>query len=157
MGGDTAGVDVVVAVGGTLDVNNANAQDGYEVSSSELSITKASLLLSDPFNNAVNPKHIPGAVVEYTVTIDNTAGTQDADQVIITDTLTNVTLSSDITIVGSSTGAGTCTGDDAGDTDGDGCSYDSGTGLLTVGHAVNRIITVAQATSATITFEVTID
>ncbi len=156
-GGDTPGVDTVVAVGGTLDVNNANAQDGYQVASSALFVSKDSLLLSDPFNGALNPKHIPQAVVQYTVTIDNTGGTLDADDVVVTDTLTDVTLSSDITIAGASTGSGTCTGDDAVDTDGDGCSYDPISGLITVGDAVLRIITVAQTTTATITFEVTID
>ena len=67
----------------------------------------------------------------------------------------NVTLTGDITIVNGGAPVETCTGDDAADTDGDGCAYDGTT--LTIGHPVNRIITVSQAEQMTVTFDVTID
>jgi uncharacterized repeat protein (TIGR01451 family) len=51
--------------------------------SPSLTVVKSSTLLSDPFNNATNPKAIPGAVVRYTVAISNsTAGTADSNVVV---------------------------------------------------------------------------
>lgn len=51
-----------------------------------LSIVKASSIVSDPLNNAVNPKFIPGATVRYTVGATNsTAGTVDNNTTIFTD------------------------------------------------------------------------
>lgn len=48
--------------------------DGYVVSSAQLTITKSSTVINDPINGAVNPKAIPGAILEYTITIANAAG-----------------------------------------------------------------------------------
>lgn len=39
-----------------------------------LTITKSSLLMTDPLNGIANPKAIPGAVVDYTVKITNPNG-----------------------------------------------------------------------------------
>jgi uncharacterized repeat protein (TIGR01451 family) len=49
-------------------------------------VTKTSVVLSDPQNGTTNPKAIPGAVVEYCVTVTN-SGTVGATTVIATDTL----------------------------------------------------------------------
>lgn len=51
-----------------------------------LSVTKASVLVSDPVNGTTNPKAIPGALVEYLITVSNT-GTDatDADSVVVWD------------------------------------------------------------------------
>lgn len=49
-------------------------------------LTKSSVVISDPINGTENPKAIPGAVVEYTITLINT-GTADATNVVITDEL----------------------------------------------------------------------
>jgi uncharacterized repeat protein (TIGR01451 family) len=47
---------------------------------------KTSTLVSDPVNGAVNPKHIPGAVVDYTLLVTNTGeGTADPDSVAVVD------------------------------------------------------------------------
>jgi hypothetical protein len=48
--------------------------DGYLVASAQLSITKSSTVISDPVNGGVNPKAIPLAIVEYTITISNDPG-----------------------------------------------------------------------------------
>ncbi|MEM7688220.1 MAG: proprotein convertase P-domain-containing protein [Pseudomonadota bacterium] len=51
-----------------------------------LSVTKVSSLISDPVNGTTNPKAIPGAVVEYVISVSNSgAGATDANSVVITD------------------------------------------------------------------------
>ena len=48
--------------------------DAYIVIAAELTITKSSVVLSDPINGASNPKAIPGAIIEFTITVDNGNG-----------------------------------------------------------------------------------
>jgi len=144
-GADTAGVDVVFADAGNDGFEEAD--DGYFVSSADLLISKTSAVISDPFNGTANPKAIPGAEVEYTITLTN-SGAVDADQVLVTDVLnTDLTLSlaqydggaADVRVeVGTTPTLVFCTAD-AGDLDGDGCGLAGGTleigpgGALTVG------------------------
>ncbi len=125
-GANTNGVDVVFADAGR-DAQES-AADGYRVASAKLTITKASTVVSDPLNGTGNPKAVPGAVVEYSVTVAN-AGTQPASGLKITDVL-----ASDLTLVNGAYGSGDvavqvgvgpattlyCTAD-AGDVDADGC------------------------------------
>jgi hypothetical protein len=153
-GSDTVNaVDVVLAVGGVLDEGTANADDGYQVATAALLITKASTLVSDPFNGAGgDQKHIPGAIVRYTITVDNTTGVQNATNVIITDDLVNVSPNSDVTIDDGTNPVATCTTTDA---DADGCEFVGGT--LTIGELGVRDITIVQGTIGTFTFEVVID
>ncbi|MCI0516862.1 MAG: DUF11 domain-containing protein [Woeseiaceae bacterium] len=146
---DTAGIDVVFAEGGALGDGILDAQDGFTVSSAALSITKTATLISDPFNGTTNPKAIPGAVVEYVITVAN-AGTEIAENIVITDTL-----SADVTPVDpieiDNDGAVTnCTQSDA---DADNCEI-TGT-ALSIG--TDAAIDVDAATTLTITFQVTID
>lgn len=90
-GANTAGVDVVLADGlGVVD----NASDGafstygaYKVSSAVLSVSKVATLVCDPINGNVNPKNIPGAAVQYAVTITNASGGASATLTTVTDTL----------------------------------------------------------------------
>lgn len=87
-GGDTTSVDVVFAdgpVGATYDGFEAD-DSGYTFSVADLVVTKTSALLSDPFNLTTNPKAIPGAVIEYTISLINN-GTEDAEDVIVTDAI----------------------------------------------------------------------
>lgn len=51
-----------------------------------ISLAKTSAILSDPFNGITNPKAIPGAIVEYTLTAQN-SGNAPADDIIIKDML----------------------------------------------------------------------
>lgn len=53
-----------------------------------LVVTKTSTLISDPVNGTVNPKHIPGAVVEYAISVTN-AGNRavDASSIVLADVL----------------------------------------------------------------------
>lgn len=51
-----------------------------------VSVTKVSSVVSDPVNGAANPKAIPGAVVEYLISVTNTGDeAADADSVSVTD------------------------------------------------------------------------
>jgi uncharacterized repeat protein (TIGR01451 family) len=85
VGGDTAGIDVVFGDAGSDGTEGA--QGAYEVQTASLTITKTSSVVSDPFNLGVNPKAIPGATVEYSVTIAN-AGPATAANITISDDLT---------------------------------------------------------------------
>jgi len=46
----------------------------YQVQSADVTIAKTETLISDPINNVTFPRHIPGAIVEYQVTVTNAAG-----------------------------------------------------------------------------------
>lgn len=129
------------------------ARDGFQVLSAALTITKTATVFSDPFGSG---KALPGAIIEYVVTIANT-GTVDATNVSISDTI-----DADVTFVDEAYGANqdvsfdggaTFCNADAGDADLDGCSLDGAS--LVVGN-VNLAITVAFGTSLTISFRVLI-
>ena len=54
--------------------------------STTLSVTKVSSVISDPINDVSNPKAIPGAIIEYLITVSNTGGVAtDANSVVVTD------------------------------------------------------------------------
>jgi uncharacterized repeat protein (TIGR01451 family) len=82
---DTAGIDVVWADNGRDNSESANSQ--YHVISAALSVTKTSEVVWDPFNFASSPKAIPGARVEYTITVTNASTTTPADAVTVTDNI----------------------------------------------------------------------
>ncbi|MFK8016163.1 MAG: hypothetical protein AB8G17_12075 [Gammaproteobacteria bacterium] len=91
---DSAGVDDVFADGentnnaadGTRD-GIASAEDAYQISAPVLTVAKSSQVISDPFNGTANPKAIPGAVIEYTITVSNAVGGATATNVNLTDDL----------------------------------------------------------------------
>jgi uncharacterized repeat protein (TIGR01451 family) len=60
---------------------------GFTISTATLTVTKISTVYSDPVNGTTLPKAIPGAIVTYTVTVANTAGTVTATNVSISDSL----------------------------------------------------------------------
>ncbi len=99
-GTDTAGtVDIVYAddAGTVTDSPNGvvsgdqtrnakhSATNTYTILAAKLTISKASAVYSDPFNSTTNPKRIPGAIIRYTITIDNTAGSSDATGLSVSD------------------------------------------------------------------------
>ncbi|MDH4046699.1 MAG: hypothetical protein OEW68_00485 [Gammaproteobacteria bacterium] len=162
---DTAGIDVVFAEGlfasggtvFTLGDGILDAQDGFIGSSAALSITKTASLISDPFNGTgADRKAIPGAVVEYVISVAN-SGAEVAEDIVITDTLsTEITIVDDYFGVGGEVqidndGAITLCSQEAPDTDN--CSFAAG--ALSVG--ADSAIDVDPATTLTITFRVTIN
>jgi uncharacterized repeat protein (TIGR01451 family) len=116
------------------------------VASASLSVNKTSVVVEDPINGTSSPKAIPGATVRYTVTVQN-SGSSDATSVVLVDaTPVNTTyLADSMTLDG-----GGLTDDDA---DGDGADY----GGTTAGAVTVTIATLAADSTATITFDVTID
>jgi len=51
-----------------------------------LNVTKISSVISDPVNGTSNPKAIPGALIEYLITVNNTGSERtDSDTVVVTD------------------------------------------------------------------------
>lgn len=54
--------------------------------SASISVTKISSILSDPVNDTEDPKAIPGALVEYLISVSNTGVSNvDADSLVLTD------------------------------------------------------------------------
>jgi hypothetical protein len=96
-GADTVGsVDIVFADGqgsataGSEDIARDakySALSDFEIAAAALTVTKSSAVISDPTNSTTNPKAIPGAVVEYTITISNAAGASTATSVTFSDSL----------------------------------------------------------------------
>ena len=85
---DNSGViDNVLANAGPVP-GEESAGDGIIVQSAELVITKGYSVRWDPINLVdPNAKAIPGAVIEYLITIDNSAGAVAATDIVITDTI----------------------------------------------------------------------
>jgi uncharacterized repeat protein (TIGR01451 family) len=113
--------------------NAASAQDGFIAQTAALAVTKDYQVISGDLGSG---QPIPGAIVEYTILLDNTTGSADATDVVISDTLDgDVTLQlgvyggagDDVQIVVNGGGATTCTASDA---DADDCGVTAG--VLTV-------------------------
>lgn len=90
-GADTAGIDTVLADGaGDEDVASAgdfSDTDTFVVAGADVVVTKASTVISDPINGTTNPKAIPGATIEYCITVSNAAGAATATGVNVNDVL----------------------------------------------------------------------
>ncbi|MCX9147437.1 hypothetical protein OPU67_08820 [Erythrobacter sp. WG] len=91
-GANTAGVDTVLFDGaGVSDAANDgafSAQGRYTVSGASLTVTKTSRIISDPVNGTgAGRKAIPGATIEYCITVANAAGAATATNVAILDDL----------------------------------------------------------------------
>ncbi len=141
--------------------NRFEATGTYVVQAATLTVSKASAVISDPFSIAPNWKAIPGAVVEYTVTIVNN-GAVAADNVSVSDTIQIAdvtfndadpygTLDAEIT-VNAVVDPDLCEADLIA---GDGCTYDVGTGALVIGTTGG--LSIPAAGTATITYQVTIN
>lgn len=59
----------------------------YKIATATLTVSKSSAVVSDPISGTTNPKAIPGAVIEYTITVSNGAGASTATNVVVTDSL----------------------------------------------------------------------
>ena len=79
--GDDTGTDDA-----SRDAKHSDRSD-FRVVTATLAVTKTSSVISDPFNNTTNPKAVPGAVIEYIVTITNAAGAATASSISVSDSL----------------------------------------------------------------------
>lgn len=91
VGANTAGIDTVLfdGAGATDSANQGDfsATGRYTVAGALLTLGKTSRIISDPVNNTTNPKAIPGATVEYCITVANAVGAALATGVNVTDNL----------------------------------------------------------------------
>jgi len=135
---------------------------GYVVVTATLEITKVSSVVWDPFSLFVNPKAIPGAIIEYTITVENTGGSGTATNVTVTDDLSgeagNIAFDLDGFASGEGLeveapnlygGAATSLTNGSGDDEG---TWDAGTSTLTV----NGISVDPVNTTASVKYRVTI-
>ena len=130
-----------------------------EVLSAALTITKAQAVISDPFASGLA---VPGARIEYSITIDNSAGAVAAAGISISDLIdSDVTFVTDAYNGGASNisfdgGASFCLAD-AGDANADGCTFD-GTTLTIAGSEMPPTpltpISVAAGATVVVTFVV---
>ncbi len=99
--GATATLDIVATVNSSGNFSNTatvssttpdptSANNSVKITPDivELQFAKTSRLLSDPINGTINPKAIPGAVIEYTIEVRNTGPSViDANSIVIEDAL----------------------------------------------------------------------
>lgn len=155
-------VDVVFADAGRDALQTAD--DQYFVQTAALAVGKTSTVISDPFNLAVNPKSIPGAVMEYGITLTNTGAVSAtvvtiADPVPTNTTFANATYNAGASNVSIQVGAVTtfCQAEAGGtDTNTDGCFRTAG-GVLTVGTPALTTIATGAGNAVTVRFRVTIN
>ncbi|WBO23150.1 DUF11 domain-containing protein [Sphingomonas abietis] len=105
-------VDIVFADGGGIGDLPRNGQarafDAYQISTAAVTMTKSAVVISDPYDLAVNPKAIPGATIRYCMIVSN-AGPGAATAVNVTDSLpANVTFVSGSLNVGGTGAGGVC-------------------------------------------------
>ena len=125
----------------------------YQVASADVTITKTETLISDPINGvAPNARHIPGAVVEYVVTVSNDVTSAfPATTLTISDVLPgDVLFSPDTYGVGFGIDLDGTPQTNAADSPTDESSFAAGT--VTV-----AVPSLAAGASAVITFRVTVD
>ena len=144
---DTTTVQVVFADGagsddGSLD-GQYSARGAYLVASAILTVTKTADVISDPFTTSGNFKAIPGAVVEYTITITNTGAT-DATSVTITDSIPVNTAYDPGTLTLNAGGLTDAPADDAGEVVAGVVTVRAGTIVNTVGTATITFRAVIQ-------------
>jgi uncharacterized repeat protein (TIGR01451 family) len=150
-GANTSQMDTVFA---DTNANGNTARDGihfaeddYTVLAASLTATKASRVISDPLNGTTDPKMIPGAVVEYCISVANSAGSATASGITVSDLLPDETTydaAFGIKLNGTVTG-GTCNADGT-----SGGSYASGTVSGTLGD-------IAGGVTRTLVFRVSVN
>jgi len=134
----------------------AIAYAGYEAGARNvaLTVTKTARVISDDVNSLVNPKALPGAVVEYCLTVNNATSGVPATNVVLTDVVpTNTTFVPGTLTIGAPGVLGiTCTLSSLGTTTGYTGAYDTSTKTVTA-----TIPTVAGSGSVAASFRVTIN
>jgi hypothetical protein len=126
-----------------------SAQGRYTVSGAVLTVAKTSRVVSDPVNGANNPKAIPGATVEYCITVANAAGAATATGVSLLDDLpADVAYASGFGIFVN--GNATCTSGTAGGT------FAAGAGVNSRDRITGTLSDVAAGQTRSLYFQVTI-
>jgi uncharacterized repeat protein (TIGR01451 family) len=140
---DATTVEIVFADDPVNADATESAADQLAVQSAALTVSKTQTVLDDGFGSA-SPRAIPGAYVEYEITIANAIGTTVANAIAITDPIpANTTFqtglyagASDVEITGGA--AATCIAETPADTNADGCFRNAGN-LVVGGAALGNI------------------
>ncbi len=110
-------VQIVFADGaGTIDAAHDgmfSSGDAWKVVTASVTVSKDSIVVSDPVNGTNNPKRIPGAVVRYCYIVTNATIDTEATGAVVTDTLDTAILNTTGQSVATYTGGGTCACDSA--------------------------------------------
>lgn len=76
---------------GALTTSNAGSNQAAATAvltvNNPLLVVKSSSVISDPYNGSINPKRIPGAIIQYTVIVSNAGGAYPATDVVISDAI----------------------------------------------------------------------
>jgi hypothetical protein len=114
---DAATVQIVFADGqGTTDGEHDgkhSSADAWKIVTADVTVSKNSIVVSDPVNGTTNPKRIPGAVVRYCYIVENAEGGAEATGAVVTDTLDTSVLDLSGSTVATYSGSATCTCDSA--------------------------------------------
>lgn len=91
-GANTAAIDTVLVDSSSAGGDPANngvilVEPKFVGVSASMNVTRTSKVVSDPFNGTIDPKAIPGAVMEYCLAVTNAAGAAEASDVIVEDVL----------------------------------------------------------------------
>ena len=153
-GANTAGVDTVLFDGiGATDgqYDGAFSDTGtYTVAGALVTVAKTSRVVSDPVNGTTDPKAIPGATVEYCITVANASGAATATDVGVVDDLPfDVTYDNTYGIFVD--GDATCANGTAGG------SFSAGTGPSSEDQVLGDLSDVAAGETRSLYFRVTID
>jgi uncharacterized repeat protein (TIGR01451 family) len=157
---DPAVVDVVFADPSAT----VAARDGYRFVTAAFTVTKASSVISDGVSTS-NFKAIPGAVMEYAITLAN-GGNATADSVSVSDALPTQTtfvanqyngLASDVRITVGATNTFCIAEANGLDGNGDGCFRTTAAGVTTLTVRNPAILPVAAAGSVVVRFRVSIN
>jgi len=152
---DVAGTVQTVFADGAGDtdaVRDAAFSDSgaFMVQGANVSVLKTETVVNDPINGVVNPKHIPGAIVQYQVTVTNAAASAvPATSISVTDVMpVNVTFQPNTYGAGNGIDLGGVAQTNAADAD---------QGTFAAGTVTVTIPSLAPAASAVITFRVAVN
>lgn len=153
-GANTAGVDTVLFDGaGATDAANDGAFSDtgeFVVAGALVTVAKESRVVSDPVNGTTDPKAIPGATVEYCITVANASGGALATNVDVVDDLPfDVTYDGDFGIFVD--GDANCANGLAGG------NFSAGTGPNTEDQVLGDLSDIAEGITRSLYFRVTID
>lgn len=143
---DTVFADITAGVAGDAVRDGAHSDnDDYTVQTATLGVTKTSRIISDPVNLTVNPKLIPGAVIEYCIAVANT-GAAAATSVVINDPVPGqLTFNAGTILLGGTVTSGTC-------------DFNGATGGSYVAPNVSgTIASIAAGTASTLVFRATVN
>jgi uncharacterized repeat protein (TIGR01451 family) len=149
-------VDVVFADDDDDGIGADQARDGQgrayaafsvNITNVALTVTKTALVISDPVNGSLNPKPLPGAVVQYCLLVNNATSGTSATNVVLTDVVPTGT-----TFVAGSISMGTPGGTCVGSGTATGTAFDTGTNTVTA-----NVGTVAGGASYAAAFRVSVN